>query len=105
MIVGGVAGFAIDKYQLQHDDSHFGRTRFVNYLTKELGLSVAQQGQLDSIITYVHPRFQAIRRKFNTDMQSQVDTTHKMISSILTIEQQSKLKELDKQMKSNSDNQ
>ncbi|HUI30881.1 MAG TPA: hypothetical protein VLX91_11735 [Candidatus Acidoferrales bacterium] len=104
MIVGGVAGFAIDKYGMRNDDSHFGKRRYINYLTKELSLTQTQQKQLDSIISYAHPKFQAIRKKFNADLQSQMDSTRKMINTILSSEQQNKFQLVLGQMKSNSDN-
>ncbi len=104
MIIGGVAGFGIDRYRMQSHDSHLGKTRFINYLTKELGLSQTQQQQVDSIITYVHPKFQSIRKRFNTDLQSQMDSTRKMIGNILTDEQQQKFQIVLNQMKSDSNN-
>jgi hypothetical protein len=73
-------------------------------MTQQLGLSQTQQKQLDSIITFVHPKFQAIRRNFKTSMQSQVDSTQKMIRSILTPEQRVKLDSLDKRMQRENDN-
>lgn len=104
MIVGGIAGVLIERYWTQRADSHFGKTRFVSYMTKELDLTQQQQQQLDSIINFVHPRFHAIRTKFNADIKIQTDSTRKMISSILTHEQQEKLERVYSQMKSNSDN-
>lgn len=104
MIIGGVAGFAIDRDGMQNGDSHLGKTRFVNYMTKQLNLTQMQQGQLDSIINYVHPKFQAIRKKFNADLQSQMDSTKTMITNILTNEQRQKFQVVLNQMKSNSDN-
>lgn len=104
MIIGGVAGFAIEKYRMQSGDSHFGRTRFINYMTKELSLTQAQQRQLDSIITYAHPKFHAIREKFNVDMKNQMDSTRKMITNILTNEQQQKFQIVLSQMRNDSDN-
>jgi Spy/CpxP family protein refolding chaperone len=104
MIIGGVAGFEIERYRMQSDDSHFGKTRFINYMTKELSLTQTQRQQLDSIITYSHPKFHAIREKFNADIQGQMDSTRKMITNILTGEQQQKFQILLKQMRSNSDN-
>jgi hypothetical protein len=91
MIIGGVAGFLIESYRTQGGDSHFGKTRFVKYMTEELNLTQMQQKQLDSIITYVHPKFRAIREKFNADMQSETDSTRKMITSILSDQQKQKL--------------
>jgi len=104
MIIGGVAGFVIERYRIQSGDSHFGKTRFISYMTKELDLTQTQRRQLDSIIDYVHPKFHAIREKFNADLQSQMDSTKMMITNILTNEQQQKLQFVYSQMKSNSDN-
>jgi uncharacterized membrane protein YraQ (UPF0718 family) len=104
MIIGGTAGLAIDRYWMQNSDSHFGKNRFVNYMTKELNLTQRQQAQLDSIIDYVHPKFQTIRKKFNADLQEQTDSTRKMINGILTGEQQQKLQMVYSQTKTNSDN-
>lgn len=104
MIIGGVAGFAIDKYRTQNGDSHFGKSRFISYMTKELNLTQKQQEQLDSIISYVHPKFQAIRKKFNADLQGQMDSTRKMITGILTDEQQRKLQTVYNQTKTDSEN-
>ena len=105
MIVGGVVGFEIDRYAFQGSDSHFGKMRFVNYCTKELNLTAEQQRQLDSVIDYVHPKFQAIRKKFNEDMQSQADSGQKMINKILTPEQQGKFQVLMAKMESNRNRQ
>lgn len=102
MIVGGIAGFAIDRYDLHKDNSHHDKAYFKNYMTEELNLTAVQQRQLDSIINYAHPKFQAVRRRFNVDMQSQMDSSHKMINSILTPDQQRKFQALlDKQMQNN----
>lgn len=98
LIVGGLAGFGIDRIAFQNGESHFGKTRFINYMTQQLGLSSSQQRQLDSIITFVHPEFQSIRRNFKTAMKSQIDSTNKMIKSILTPQQQIKLDSLNKKM-------
>ena len=100
LIVGGIAGFAIDRLELQPSDSHFGKTRFVNFMTEQLGLSGNQQSQLDSIITYVHPKFQAIRKNFKSELKSQIDSTQGMIKSILTPQQQTKLDALNRRMQS-----
>ncbi len=105
LVIGGVAGFAIDHFYFQPTDAHFGKARFVSFMTQQLGLSQTQQKQLDSIITFVHPKFQAIRRNFKTSMQSQVDSTQKMIRSILTPGQQVKLDSLDRRMQRENDNQ
>jgi hypothetical protein len=105
MIIGGVAGFEIDRHGFQNNDSHFGKTRFVNYVTKELGLTANQQRQLDSVIDYAHPRFQTIRKKFNTDMQTEMDSTQNMINNILTSEQQSKFRVLFAKIESNRNQQ
>lgn len=105
MIIGAIAGFAIDRYDLQKQDSHHGKAYFKNYLTKELNLTMVQQRQLDSIINYAHPKFQGIRKRFNFDMQSQMDSAHKMITNILTPNQQQKFHVLlDKQTQTNSAN-
>jgi hypothetical protein len=105
LLVGGIAGFAIDRIYFQPTDSHFGKTRFVTFMTEELGLSKTQQMKLDSIITSVHPKFQAIRKNFKTSMQSQIDSTQRMIRAILTAEQQAKLDTLNKKMQGENDNQ
>ncbi len=104
MVVGGVAGFAIDRIYFEPSEAHFGKTRFINFMTHELGLSTTQRRQLDSIITFVHPKFQAIRKNFNTAMKNQGDSTQGMIRTILTAEQQAKLDALNKKMQSGSDN-
>ncbi len=104
MIVGGIAGLMIDRYRMQTENSHFGKTRFISYMTKELDLTQKQQQQLDSIINCVHPKFHEIRTKFNTDIQTQTDSTRRMISAILTHEQQEKLERVYSQMKTNSSN-
>ena len=104
MIVGGIAGFEIDRYQFQHEDSHFGKTRFISFMTRELGLTPRQQKQLDSIVTFVHPKFQSIRSRFNVEMQKEADSTQQMISTILTPDQQQKLRALNDKMKSDKDN-
>jgi hypothetical protein len=101
MIIGVVVGIGIDKYLFQNSGSHFGKTRFVNYLTNELNLTLTQRHQLDSVLDYVHPKFQAIRSKFNTDMQMQVDSTQNMINRILTSEQQDKFRLLIAKMEKN----
>lgn len=100
LIVGGIAGFAIDRLELQTGESHFGKTRFVNFMTEQLGLSVYQQRQLDSIITFVHPKFQTIRKNFKSELKSQIDSTQDMIKSILTPQQQTKLDALNRKMQS-----
>ena len=38
MVIGGFVGVAIDRYGFQNNDSHFGKTRFVNYRFKETRL-------------------------------------------------------------------
>ena len=98
LIVGGVAGVAVDRLAFQTGESHFGKTKFINYMTEELGLSTVQQRQLDSIITYVHPKFQAIRKNFKSEMKGQIDSTQGMIKSILTPRQQIKLDSLNRRM-------
>jgi len=104
MVIGGFAGFGIDRYKMQSNDSHFGKTRFINYMTKELNLTESQKGELDSIISFAHPKFQAIRKKFNADLQDQMDSTRQMISNILNGEQQKKFQIVLSQMKRDSDN-
>lgn len=104
LVVGGVAGFAIDRLYFAPSDSHFGKTRFINFMTQELGLSTTQKRQLDSIITFVHPKFQAIRKNFYTAMKNQSDSTQGMIRTILTAEQQARLDALNKKMQSGNDN-
>ncbi len=104
MVIGGFVGVAIDRYGFQNNDSHFGKTRFVNYVSKRLDLTSSQRRQLDSLINYVHPKFQAIRKKFNADLQDQMDSTKKMITEILTTEQQHEFQVVLNQMKKNSDN-
>ncbi len=98
LIVGGIAGVVVDRLAFQSRESHFGKTKFINYMTEELGLSTGQQRQLDSIITYVHPKFQAIRKNFKSEMKSQIDSTQGMIKSILTPQQQIKLDSLNRRM-------
>ncbi len=104
MIVGGIVGYAIDRNQFQHDDSHSGKTRFINFMTEQLNLTAIQQRQLDSIVNVVHPKFQSIRSRFNAEMQKQVDSTRQMIKTILTPDQQKKLQVLNNKMKSETDN-
>ncbi len=98
LIVGGIAGAEVDRVAFRSGESHFGKTKFINYMTEELGLTVNQQKQLDSIITYVHPKFQAIRKDFKVEMRSQIDSTQGMIKSILTPQQQIKLDSLNRKM-------
>ena len=105
MIVGGAVGFEIDRHALQDGDSHVGKARFENYCTKQLNLNVEQQKQLDSVINLIHPKFQAIRKKFNEDMQSQADSGQRMISKILTPEQQDKFRVLMAKIESNRNRQ
>ena len=105
MIVGGVVGFEIDMYEFQNSDSHIGKTQFEKYCTKELKLTAEQQRQLDSVIDSIHPKFQAIRKKFNADMESQADSGREMIDKILTPEQQDKFRVLMAKMKSNRNQQ
>jgi len=104
LIVGGIAGAIIDRIELQPGGSHFGKTKFVNFMTHELGLSATQSRELDSIITYVHPKFHAIRKNFNIELRNQIDSTQAMIRSILTPQQQAKLDALNKKMQSGNDN-
>lgn len=104
LIAGGFAGFAVDRLEFLPGEGHFGKARFISFMTEQLGLTARQQRQLDSIITSVHPRFQAIRASFNTEMKSQIDSTQHMIKSILTPQQQIKLDSLNKRMQSNNDN-
>ncbi len=105
MIIGGIASFAIYKFESQPDSSHFGKTRFVNYMTKELDLTASQQKQLDSIVTYVHPKFQTIRKNFRLRLESQIDSTQDMIKSILTPVQRAKIEKIYNRNKSGSNNQ
>ncbi len=105
MIIGGAVGFEIDRYASQNSDSRYGKTRFLNYVTKELGLTTYQRGQLDSIIVRAHPKFQAIRKRFNADMQAEMDSTQDIINSILTPDQQSKLRVLFSKIESNRNQQ
>ncbi len=104
LVVGGVAGFTIYRLYFAPSESHFGKTRFINFMTQELGLSTTQKRQLDSIITFVHPKFQAIRKNFNSSMKNQSDSTQVMIRTILTAEQRVKLDALNKKMQSGNDN-
>ncbi|MCL5268599.1 MAG: hypothetical protein M1469_10925 [Bacteroidetes bacterium] len=104
MIIGGIAGFAIDRFDSQPGSSHFGKTKFINYMTKELGLTGTQQKQLDSIVTYVHPKFQAIRKDFRSKLENQIDSTQDMIKSILTPVQRKKVEALYNKTKTGSDN-
>lgn len=104
LIVGGIAGFAIDRLELQPNAGHFGKARFISFMTQQLNLSKEQQRQLDSIITYVHPKFQAIRQSFKTEMKTQIDSTQHMIKSILSPQQQTELDSLNKKMQSQNDN-
>ncbi|MCL5034881.1 MAG: hypothetical protein M1395_07235 [Bacteroidetes bacterium] len=104
MIIGGIAGFAIDRFESQPSSSHFGKTKFINYMTNELDLTVVQQKQLDSIVTYVHPKFQAIRKNFRSELENQIDSTQDMIKSILTPVQRSKIDALYSKTKTGSDN-
>jgi hypothetical protein len=104
MVIGIVAGFAVERYRMRSGETHFGKTRYVNYMTKQLELTQVQQRQLDSIITYVHPKFQAIRKDFNADLQAQLDSTRRMIANILTNEQRQRFQLMLSQTKANSDN-
>ncbi len=104
LVIGGIAGFGIDRFYFQHSNSHFGKTRFVHFMTQQLALTNTQQRQLDSIITFVHPKFQGIRKGFKSAMQSQVDSTQAMIKRILTAQQQVKLDSLNQKMQSDNDN-
>lgn len=104
LIAGGIAGFAIDRLEIQRGESHFGKTKFVNFMTQQLALSMDQQRRLDSIITFVHPKFQLIRKDFKSAMKSQIDSTQDMIKSILTPDQQTKLDALNKKMQNENDN-
>ena len=104
LVIGGIAGFALDRLKLEHSDARFGKARFISFMTQQLGLSTNQQKQLDSIITYVHPKFQAIRKNFKTSIKSQVDSTQHMIKSILTPQQQVKLDSLNSRMQRGNDN-
>lgn len=104
MIVGGIAGFAISSFETQHVSSHFGKNRFINYLTEELSLTNTQQKQLDSIVTYAHPKFQKIRKDFRSRLEGQIDSTQDMIKSILTPGQRRKFEDLSKRTKTGSDN-
>ncbi len=104
MIVGGIAGFAISSFETQPNSSHFGKNRFINYMTKELSLTTTQQRQLDSIATYAHPKFQAIRKDFRSRLEGEIDSTQAMIKSILTNAQRSKFEALSKKTKTESDN-
>ncbi len=103
LVIGGVGGFAIDRLVVQPNESRFGKSRFVGFMTQQLGLSARQQHQLDSIITFVHPKFQAIRRTFGAAMKSQADSTQAMIRSILSPQQQKKLDALDRKMRGDND--
>ncbi len=104
LLIGGAAGFAINSIYFQPGNGHFGKTRFISYMTEELDLSALQQRQLDSIITSVHPKFQAIRRTFNANLKNQIDSTQRMIRAILTPKQAVKLDALNKKMQSDTDN-
>jgi len=91
MIIGGIAGFEIDRSNFKQKESHLGRNAYIKVMTKELGLTTTQQGQLDSILVLVHPKFQAIRKTFNVQMHGQIDTTQRMIMTILSPEQRETL--------------
>jgi len=97
MLVGGIACVTVDRIYFQHTDTHFVKSKFMNYMTRELNLTELQQQQLDSIVTFMHPKFQSIRDKYSTDMKRQGDSTRTMIDRILTNEQRSKLQALNKQ--------
>ncbi len=102
MIAGAFAGYEIDRYYFVDRDSHFGKTRFISYMTNELGLTRTQQAQLDSIVAHAHPKFQAIRKEFSTQLREEADSTQRMIKSILNPEQQVKFVPLIKQMRRDS---
>lgn len=104
MIAGGIAGFAINGFEAQHGSSHFGKDKFINYLTKELSLTNTQQKQLDSIVTYVHPKFQEIRKDFRSRMEGQIDSTQAMIKSILNPVQRKGFEALSRNTKTGNDN-
>lgn len=104
LIVGGIAGFAIDRLELQPNGGHFGKARFISFMTQQLALTRNQQRQLDSIITYVHPKFQEIRQSFKTEMKSQIDSTQDMIKSILSLKQRTELDSLNRRMQRQNDN-
>ncbi len=97
MIAGGIAGYFIESTNFHRDNSHFQKSRYINYMTKELQLSTTQRQEFDSIVTEVHPKFQIIRDKFNSEMHMQADSTRKMIYRILSPEQQARLQALNKQ--------
>ncbi len=104
MIVGIFAGYGIDRYYFVDRDSHFGKQRFITYMTERLRLSTYQQKQLDSIVTCVHPKFQSMRKAFKTQITQEIDSTQTMIKSILNSSQKRKYQLLIEKMLHGSDN-
>lgn len=99
VILGAGLGYYIGIIINKNETGVHGKGAVIEYLTKKLQLSDAQQHQLDSILTRMHPTFERTRANFRTEIQRDIDSTNKLILEILNDQQKEKFTHLIKEMR------
>jgi Spy/CpxP family protein refolding chaperone len=102
LIVGGLAGVALDRHLLLRRGFHGGfdhhrppRDReFRNRFAKEVGLSPEQQTRIDSIMDRQSRELRAVRRTVQPQLDSIIGRTRRALDSVLTPEQRQKAQEI-----------
>lgn len=101
LLVGGVAGVALDRHvllprMLRPGLHHFpGRApprdrEFRNRFAKEVGLSPEQQTRIDSIMDRQGRELRAVRGKVQPQLDSIISRTRRALDSVLTPDQRKK---------------
>ena len=102
VVVGGLAGVALDRHVLLGHGFHGGfdhrrppRDReFRNRFAKEVGLSPEQQTRIDSIMDRQGRELRAVRRTVQPQLDSIISRTRRALDSVLTPEQRQKAQEI-----------
>jgi hypothetical protein len=105
VIVGGLAGVAVDRHLLLRRMFRPGWERFEghrpprdrefrNRFAREVGLSPAQQVRIDSIMDRQARELRLVRSKVQPELDSIILRTRRQLDSVLTPEQRTKAEEI-----------
>jgi hypothetical protein len=105
LLVGGLAGVAVDRHLLLRRMFRPGWERFEgrrpprdrefrNRFAKEVGLSAAQQVRIDSIMDRQARELRLVRSQVQPQLDSIIIRTRRQLDSVLTPEQRTKAEEI-----------
>lgn len=102
LLVGGLAGVALDRHVLLGHGFHGGFDRrrplrdreFRKRFAKEVGLSPEQQIRIDSIMDRQGRELRAVRRTVQPQLDSIIGRTRRALDSVLTPAQREKAQEI-----------